>query len=218
MTRCFGDGDDLYAAYHDNEWGVPRAWTEAELFERLALEAFQSGLSWLTILRRREGFRRAFAGFDPEVVAAFTETDVERLLADASIIRNRRKIEATIHNARQLVAMHAEGDSLARLLAKFRPPQVITRRASMDLVPATTPESHALAKELKARGFTFVGPTTAYATMQALGLVNDHIAACPSASLEDRPLDAWDELAAEAVLVAPAPTEPAPAEAMPGSA
>lgn len=176
--RCFGDGDSLYEAYHDDEWGVA-VHGEAALLERLALEAFQSGLSWLTVLRKRPAFREAFAGFDPETVAGFEEDDVERLLLDARIIRNRAKIEATIANARAVVALHAAGETLDELVWSFAPPARRERLASLALLPATTPESVALAKELKRRGFRFVGPTTAYAAMQACGLVDDHVATCP---------------------------------------
>ena len=167
-----------YVAYHDNEWGRP-VHGDIGLYERLTLEAFQSGLSWLTILRKREGFRRAFAGFDPAVVAEFAEADVERLLADPDIVRNRAKITAAVTNARAVVALRKrDGDgALDRLVWSHRPePRPVPRRLA-DL-PATTTESTALAKDLKRHGFVFVGPTTAYATMQAAGLVDDHLAAC----------------------------------------
>ena len=167
-----------YVAYHDSEWGRP-VHGDIGLYERLTLEAFQSGLSWLTILRKREGFRRAFAGFDPAVVAEFTEADVERLLADPDIVRNRAKITAAVTNARAVVALRerdGEG-ALDRLVWSHRPePRPVPRRLA-DL-PATTTESTALAKDLKRHGFVFVGPTTAYATMQAAGLVDDHLADC----------------------------------------
>jgi DNA-3-methyladenine glycosylase I len=143
------------------------------MYERLCLEAFQSGLSWLTILRKREAFRAAFAGFEPERVAAFGEEDVARLMADPGIVRNRMKIEAAIANARATLEL----DSLAELLWSFAPPERPAPRTSAD-VPAVTPESTAMAKELKRRGFRFVGPTTAYALMQACGLVNDHLDGC----------------------------------------
>ncbi|ASR56994.1 DNA-3-methyladenine glycosylase [Cellulomonas sp. PSBB021] len=178
--RCFGDGDPLYERYHDEEWGVPVHGEEA-LFERIALEGFQSGLSWITVLRKRESFRAAFAGFDPQVVAGYDKHDVERLLADTGIVRNRQKIEATVANARALLALHAAGRTLDALFWSFAPDRTQhVRPASWADVPAVTPESRALARELKSLGFRFVGPTTAYAAMQACGLVDDHLAACPS--------------------------------------
>ncbi|KNB51789.1 DNA-3-methyladenine glycosylase I [Streptomyces caatingaensis] len=166
-----------YRAYHDTEWGVPVRGDDA-LFERICLEAFQSGLSWLTILRRREGFRAAFAGFSIAEVAAFTAADEERLLADPRIIRNRAKIAAALANAR-VAAAWGPGE-LTSLVWSFAPAGGAGRRAPRTAadVPALTPESTALAKELKRRGFRFVGPTTAYALMQACGLVNDHLAGC----------------------------------------
>ncbi|MEU7132184.1 DNA-3-methyladenine glycosylase I [Streptomyces sp. NPDC046261] len=165
-----------YRAYHDTEWGRPVHGDDA-LYERICLEAFQSGLSWLTILRRREGFRAAFAGFSIAKVAAFTDADAERLLADPAIIRNRAKIAAAIANA-QAAARLAPGE-LDELVWSYAPD--VTGRpvpGTFADVPAVTPESTALAKELKKRGFRFVGPTTAYALMQACGLVNDHLAGC----------------------------------------
>jgi DNA-3-methyladenine glycosylase I len=174
-VRCFGSGDALYAAYHDAEWGRPVR-DERGLFERLCLEAFQSGLSWLTILRKRDAFRAAFAQFDPDSVAAFTARDVERLMADAGIVRNRAKIEAAIANARATVELRADG-GLPALVWSHRPAGSEAAPTPADL-PASTPESAALAKALKARGARFVGPTTAYALMQACGVVNDHLAAC----------------------------------------
>ncbi|MEJ8642613.1 DNA-3-methyladenine glycosylase I [Streptomyces sp. MS1.HAVA.3] len=166
-----------YIAYHDTEWGRPVHGDDA-LYERLCLEAFQSGLSWLTILRRREGFRTAFSGFAIAAVAEFDERDAERLLADEGIIRNRAKIEATLANARVLAGWEpGELDTLIWSHAPEEPgpaPQTVTE------VPAVTPESTALAKALKKAGIRFVGPTTAYALMQACGLVNDHLAACIS--------------------------------------
>ncbi len=158
--------------YHDREWGRPVT-DEAGLFERLCLEAFQSGLSWSTILAKREGFRRAFAGFDPEAVARFGPADRERLLADASIVRNRAKIDAAIANAGAVMALRA-GPGLVELVWSFSPDP---GEPSAD-IPAVTDESKALAKALKAHGFRFVGPTTAYALMQAAGLVNDHVGEC----------------------------------------
>ncbi len=179
--RCFGDGNPLYERYHDEEWGEA-VHGEAALLERLALEGFQSGLSWLIVLRKRDAFRAAFEGFEPERVAAFDEADVRRLLADAGIVRNRQKIEATIANARAVVALHDEGRTLDELFWSFRPQRDgHVRPAAWTEVPATTPESRALAKELKRAGFRFVGPTTAYAAMQACGLVDDHLATCPAA-------------------------------------
>jgi len=175
--RCWwGAGSAEYARYHDEEWGVPER-SERALYEKLCLEAFQSGLSWLTILRKREHFRAAFAGFEPERVAAFGEDDVGRLMADAGIVRNRAKIDAAIANARAVAAMRQEGESLAELLWSFAPAERPAPRTMAD-VPAVTPESTAMAKELKRRGFRFVGPTTAYALMQACGLVNDHLDGC----------------------------------------
>ncbi|WP_372409358.1 DNA-3-methyladenine glycosylase I [Streptomyces luteireticuli] len=164
-----------YRAYHDTEWGVPVRGDDA-LFERICLEAFQSGLSWLTILRRREGFRAAFAGFSIAKVAAFTPADEERLLADPGIIRNRAKIAAALANAR-VAAGWAPGE-LTSLVWSFAPGGARRAPRTAAEVPAVTPESTALAKELKKRGFRFVGPTTAYALMQACGLVNDHLAGC----------------------------------------
>ncbi|MGW7443123.1 DNA-3-methyladenine glycosylase I [Kitasatospora sp. NPDC054795] len=175
LRRCaWGDSTDDYRVYHDTEWGRPVHGDDA-LFERVCLEAFQSGLSWLTILRRREGFRAAFAGFEIAEVAEFGEADKERLLADAGIIRNRAKIEAAIANAR--VARDLEG-GLDALIWRFaaEPDRPAPRTPSE--VPAVTPESTALAKALKKEGFRFVGPTTAYALMQACGLVDDHLADC----------------------------------------
>src|SRR6188472_559793 len=176
MRRCFGDGDPLYAAYHDEEWGRPVR-DERGLFEKLCLEGFQSGLSWLTILRKRENFRAAFAGFEPRAVAAFGDEDVARLMADAGIVRNRMKIDAAIANAKVVADMERAGESLAELLWSFAPEERPAPRTFAD-VPAVTPESKAMAKELKRRGFRFVGPTTAYALMQACGIVNDHVADC----------------------------------------
>lgn len=177
VGRCFGDGNPLYEEYHDTEWAVP-VHGNAELFERIALEGFQSGLSWITVLRKRPAFREAFAGFDPEAVAQFSDTDVNRLLADAGIIRNRAKIVATIANARAVVALHDEGQTLDALFWSFAPDRP-SRPLTWADVPGSTPESKALAKALKKRGFRFIGPTTAYAAMQACGLVDDHLATCP---------------------------------------
>jgi DNA-3-methyladenine glycosylase I len=177
-ARCFGDGDPLYEEYHDAEWGVPVR-GEHELFERVSLEAFQSGLSWITILRKRPAFRAAFGDFDPRVVAAFADDDVARLLTDAGIVRNRAKILATIANARAILTLWDHGRTLSELIWSHAPAGSRPQPTSFEGVPATTDESRALAKELKANGFRFVGPTTAYASMQACGLVDDHLATCP---------------------------------------
>ncbi len=162
---------DLYRDYHDREWGRPLHDAVA-LFERMSLEAFQSGLSWLIILRKRENFRRAFSGFDIESVARYTDADVARLMADDGIVRNRAKIEATIANARA-----AADVDLSELLWSFAPPPR-PRPADASEIPAVTAESRAMARELKGRGFRFVGPTTAYALMQATGMVDDHLRTC----------------------------------------
>jgi DNA-3-methyladenine glycosylase I len=175
LVRCWPTTDPLYIVYHDEEWGRPVR-DERGLYERLSLEGFQSGLSWLTILRKREGFRAAFEGFDPDRVAAFAERDVERLLADASIVRHRGKIEAAIANARATVALR-ETLPLQELFWSFAP-ESHTRPADPGEWHASTPESAALSKRLKQAGFKFVGPTTVYAAMQACGVVNDHVAAC----------------------------------------
>jgi DNA-3-methyladenine glycosylase I len=166
----------LYRDYHDTEWGRPLH-DSAALFERVSLEAFQSGLSWLIILRKRESFRRAFHRFDIERVARYTNRDIDRLMADAGIVRNRAKIEATIANARAAADLDVD---FGELLWSFAPPGRLQRPRPADLsqVPAVSPESTAMAKELKRRGFRFVGPTTAYALMQATGMVDDHIASC----------------------------------------
>ena len=175
--RCFGTGDPLMEAYHDEEWGLP-VHGEAALFERIALEGFQSGLSWAIVLRKRPGFRAAFAGFDPVTVAGFGDDDVTRLLADPGIVRNRLKIEATLRNARALVALHESGRTLDEVLWAHRPDVPRPRPATWADVPSTSPESIALARELKSLGFRFVGPTTAYASMQACGVVDDHLVGC----------------------------------------
>ena len=176
--RCFGDSDPLYAQYHDDEWGRPVT-DERSLLERICLEGFQSGLSWLTILRKREGFRAAFAQFDPEALAKFGDADVQRLLEDASIVRHRGKIEATIANGRATAALHADGQTLRELLWSHAPDTAPDPVDDLYSLPPVTPESTALSKALKKRGFRFVGPTTAYAAMQACGIVNDHLAQCP---------------------------------------
>ena len=185
MTRCFGDGDPLYAAYHDTEWGVPVR-GETELLERFCLEAFQSGLAWITILRKRPAFRAAFAGFDPEAVARFADDDVARLLADAVIVRNRAKIDATIANARAVLGLWDAGRTLTDLVWSHAPAPRAARPATWADVPTQSPESVALARELKAAGFRFIGPTTAYASMQACGLVDDHLATCALPALTPR--------------------------------
>ncbi len=179
VHRCaWCAGDELYRAYHDTEWGFPVA-EDRRLFEKLCLEGFQAGLSWLTILRKRENFRRAFAGFEIERVAAFGDADVERLLADAGIVRHRQKIEAAINNAQRALEVIAEFGSLANYVWQFEPPEdERPGRITPDSRPATTPTSKRLARELKKRGFRFVGPTTAYSFMQAMGVVNDHIHGC----------------------------------------
>ncbi|MFF0577324.1 DNA-3-methyladenine glycosylase I [Streptosporangium saharense] len=172
LTRCgWVSSAPEYIAYHDEEWGRPLTGDDL-VFERLALEAFQSGLSWITILRKRENFRAAFDGFSIPTVAAYGEADVERLLADAGIVRNRAKIEAVVANARAALDV-----SLSDLIWKHADPGAPVPRTLAD-VPAQTPGSKALAKDLRANGFRFVGPTTAYALMQAIGLVNDHLEDC----------------------------------------
>jgi len=175
--RCWwGVSTPDYMAYHDDEWGRPVT-DDRGIYEKLTLEAFQSGLSWLTILRKRENFRAAFAGFEIERVARFDDADVARLMADAGIVRNRLKVAAAITNARAAQAMLADGESLAELVWSFRldPPDAPPTAADL---PATTDGSKTLARELKRRGFAFVGPTTVYSTMQACGVVNDHLAGC----------------------------------------
>ena len=179
-VRCFGAGDELYEKYHDEEWGRPitDSPNERELFERMALEGFQSGLSWILILRRRATFRDAFEQFDPTVVAQFDEDDVERLMVDPGIIRNRLKIEATISNAKALVALHEEGRTLRQLITTHAPSPKDRPPLSFADVPSKTVETEALSKALKKLGFRFVGPTTLYALMQAVGVVDDHIQSC----------------------------------------
>jgi DNA-3-methyladenine glycosylase I len=174
---CFGEGDALYERYHDEEWGRPVS-DERGLYEKLCLEAFQSGLAWITILRKREAFRAAFENFDPEAVAGFGKRDVNRLLNDAGIVRNRLKVEAAIANAQATVALRDGPRPLQQLIWDHAPPNRRKAPRAWADVPALTPESTALSKELKRNGFKFVGPTTAYALMQACGLVNDHLAGC----------------------------------------
>jgi DNA-3-methyladenine glycosylase I len=186
VTRCFwGDAPEIYRGYHDTEWGFPVD-DDRRLFEKLCLEGFQSGLSWLTILRKRENFRAAFAGFDFEKVARFGERDVTRLLTDAGIVRHRGKIEATINNARRAVELVDEAGSLAAYLWRFEPePASRPKTLTWDALRAMshTAESKALSKDLKKRGWRFVGPTTVYAFMQAMGLVNDHVDGCDAKPL-----------------------------------
>jgi DNA-3-methyladenine glycosylase I len=180
-VRCWWPGaDPLYVHYHDEEWGFPVA-DDRRLFEKVCLEGFQAGLSWLTILRKRENFRKAFANFDPECVARFDARAVRRLLGDAGIVRHRGKIESTIHNARRALALREEKGSLAAYFWQWAPPAAqrpprITRRALGAM--STTEASVALSRDLRKRGWTFVGPTTIYAFMQAMGLVNDHLEGC----------------------------------------
>jgi DNA-3-methyladenine glycosylase I len=190
VTRCWwGAGDHLeYRAYHDDEWGLPVT-DDVRLFEKLSLEGFQSGLSWLTILRKRDAFRRAFAGFDFQVLARFGARDVERLLEDATIVRHRGKIESTVNNARRAVELVESEGSLAAFVWRFEPsaadrPRTMTRDALLEL--SQTDASRSLAKELKRRGWSFVGPTTVYAFMQAMGIVNDHLEGCAARPRVDR--------------------------------
>ena len=175
-TRCWTTADPLYNTYHDEEWGRPVR-DERGLLERLCLEGFQSGLSWLTILRKRDNFRAAFAEFDPEQVARFGERDVKRLLGDAGIVRHRGKIEAAIANAQGTLALREQGTSLHELVWSHRPERQRAPQSVGDW-QAATPESSALSKALKRAGFRFVGPTTVYAAMQACGIVNDHLLSC----------------------------------------
>ena len=189
LIRCGWVGaDPLYVAYHDEEWGVPER-DDRELFERLLLEGFQAGLAWITILRKRESFRRAFDGFDPEKIAAYGEADTARLLADPGIVRNRLKVAAAVTNARAFQTTMEEPGGFSGLVWSFAPPPRSVRPAGHGDIPATTPESDAMSKELKRRGFRFVGSTICYAFMQSAGLVDDHVAGCfraNPASLEER--------------------------------
>jgi DNA-3-methyladenine glycosylase I len=172
VVRCGWCGDDpLYVRYHDTEWGH-RLTDPVRLFEKMCLEGFQSGLAWITILRKRESFRAAFEGFVPEVVAGYGEADVQRLLADAGIVRHRGKIESTINNARRVLELDL---GLDELVERYRP---VSHQRPTSTLPASTAESTALARDLKRRGFSFVGPTTMYAFMQSVGLVNDHLVGC----------------------------------------
>jgi DNA-3-methyladenine glycosylase I len=178
VRRCaWGASTPDYAAYHDDEWGRPGT-DDVRLYEKLCLEGFQSGLSWLTILRKRENFRRAFAGFDPSRVARFGARDVARLLSDAGIVRHRGKIEATIANARATLRAQEEHGSLAALIWSYEPPRRRTVPKGYGDIPSKTAESTALSKQLLRLGFRFVGPTTVYAAMQSCGLVNDHFSGC----------------------------------------
>jgi DNA-3-methyladenine glycosylase I len=183
VERCgWATSAPEYERYHDDEWGTPLSGDDA-LFERVTLEAFQSGLSWITILRKRPAFREAFAGFRIPVVAAFTADDVERLMTDARIVRNRAKVTAAVRNARAALDLP---EGLSDLLWSFAPRRPRPRPQTLADVPATSPESVAMAKELKRRGFSFVGPTTAYALMQATGMVDDHVASCYRAGDTER--------------------------------
>jgi DNA-3-methyladenine glycosylase I len=181
VKRCWWPGEDeLYLAYHDREWGRPVV-DDQRLFEKICLEGFQSGLSWITILRKRENFRNAFENFDPKVVSRFTARDVQRLMKDAGIVRHRGKIESTINNAKRALELIDEQGSLAAYFWSWEPaastrPKRITRDAIAKM--GLTEQSTALSKDLKTRGWTFVGPTTCYAFMQAMGLVNDHVDDC----------------------------------------
>jgi DNA-3-methyladenine glycosylase I len=178
LLRCGWCGTDPeYVCYHDAEWGR-RVVDDTAIFEKLCLEGFQSGLSWITILRKRESFRRAFKEFDPQTVARFGEREIRRLLADASIVRHRGKIEATINNARVTLLLQDELGSLSNLIWSFAPTRKQRSPKKLADVQSSTPESLALSKELQRRGFRFVGPTTMYAAMQSLGLVNDHLSGC----------------------------------------
>lgn len=183
VARCWWCGDDpLYIAYHDEEWGVP-VYDDQRLFEKICLEGFQAGLSWITILKKRENFREAFFGFDVERVAGFGKRDVNRLMNNEGIVRNRAKIEATINNARQMIELVGEVGSFSDYLWQFEPQQSPVLR-NRQQVHSTTPESNAMSRSLRKNGWKFVGPTTCYALMQAMGMVNDHIRTC----------HAWDRI------------------------
>ncbi len=187
LVRCgwATSGDPLYVAYHDEEWGVPER-DDRALFERLLLEGFQAGLSWRTILHKRENFRRAFDGFDPQRIAAYGPDDLARLLADPGIVRNRLKCEAAVSNARAFLAAMDEPGGFSGLVWSFAPEPRLVRFASLAEVPATTAESDAMSREFKRRGFRFVGSTICYAFMQSAGLVDDHVADCHVALATDR--------------------------------
>ena len=185
-VRCpWCEGSDEYIRYHDDEWGRPVV-DDTKLFEKICLEGFQSGLAWITVLRKREGFREAFANFDPTKVARFTDNKVERLLGNAGIIRHRGKIESTINNAQRLNEMHRSGESLADLVWSHADRKASPAPDAMNHLPASTDASTALSKALKKRGWSFVGPTTMYAFMQSMGVVNDHFAGCHVRSACDR--------------------------------
>jgi DNA-3-methyladenine glycosylase I len=179
-ASCWGDLDPLMAAYHDGEWGVP-CHDDRDLFERLMLEGFQAGLSWATILKKRENFRRAFDGWDAERIATYGPGDIARLMADPGIVRNRLKVEGAVKNARGFLAVREELGSFDRYIRSFVGGAPLERPApqSWAEVPAKTPEAEAMSKDLRRRGFTFVGPTICYAFMQSVGMVNDHLAGCP---------------------------------------
>jgi DNA-3-methyladenine glycosylase I len=189
MKRCWWCGTDpLYVQYHDEEWGKPVR-DDRRLFEKICLEGFQAGLSWLTILRKRDNFRAAFSDFKFDTVARYTSKDVTRLLKDEGIIRHRGKIESTINNAQRAIDLRKEEGSLAEYFWRWQPQQSSRpKRITQDVLKtmATTPESTALSKDLRKRGWTFVGPTTVYAFMQAMGLVNDHVDECSFRKLTDR--------------------------------
>jgi DNA-3-methyladenine glycosylase I len=196
VVRCFWGADPpIYRRYHDDEWGRPVR-SDHGLLEKLCLEGFQSGLSWLTILRKRDAFRTAFSGFDPLTVAGYDEADVERLLGDAGIVRHRGKIESTINNARRAVDLIDEAGSLAAFVIRYRP-DASTRPGSLTwdwlAQNPTSPESAALAKDLKRRGWSYVGPTTVYAFMQAVGLVNDHLDSCSARATTQLAQQEWDQ-------------------------
>jgi DNA-3-methyladenine glycosylase I len=177
VSRCFWCTDDaLYRAYHDREWGFPQR-DDTRLFEKLCLEGFQAGLSWLTILRKRENFRAAFDDFDVDKIAGYTDADVARLLGDAGIVRHRGKIESTINNARRAIELHEAEGSIARYVEQYAVDTPVRTDGPMP-IPSTSPQSIAMSKDLKRRGWSFVGPTTMYAFMQAMGLVNDHLDGC----------------------------------------
>ena len=177
VARCPWPGTDpLYVAYHDDDWGRP-VHDERELFEKLVLDGAQAGLAWITILRKRDGYRRAFDGFDPERIAVYGPDDVDRLLADPGIVRNRQKVAAAISNAQALLAMHEAGETLVDLVWSHRPDAHPTLRVGQDY-PVTSPEAEALSSALRNRGWKFVGPTIVYAFMQAVGVVNDHLEGC----------------------------------------
>jgi DNA-3-methyladenine glycosylase I len=183
IIRCGWAGTDpLYIEYHDTEWGVP-VYDDQEMFDRLMLEGFQAGLSWITILRKRENFHAAFDGWDPEKIAAYGDDDIARLMADPGIIRNRLKVNGAVKNARAYLAIRDAGESFSELLWSFvGGSPIVNHPRTLEEIPALTPEATAMSKELKRRGFTFVGPTICYAHMQSAGLVDDHIVGCHRAA------------------------------------